>query len=51
MQIVDEYENCFTDTYPVEEWLQGLIELENLSSTFLLHAQMLVRETVNQQGE
>ena len=47
---LSEYHHCFVDSFSVEEWLQGLIELENLSSLFLLHSQMLVRETTDQQG-
>ena len=50
IQLLSEYHHCFVDSFSVEEWLQGLIELENLSSLFLLHSQMLVRETTDQQG-
>lgn len=45
--LVEEFPRYFTDEYSVEDWLQGLIELENLSSSFLLHADLLVRETVD----
>lgn len=46
--LVEEFPRYFTDEYSVEDWLQGLIELENLSSSFLLHADLLVRETVDE---
>ena len=48
--LVAEYDHCLVDSFSVEEWVQGLIELENLSSLFLLHSQMLVRETEDEQS-
>ena len=48
LHLIDEYSNYLSDDYSIEDWLQGLIELENMSSSFLLHAQLLVHESVEQ---
>ena len=48
LHLVNQYSNYLNDDYSIEDWLQGLIELENISSSFLLHAQLLVHECVEQ---
>ena len=48
LHLVDHYSDYLNDDYSIEDWLQGLIELENMSSSFLLHAQLLVHESVDQ---
>ncbi|KAK8830974.1 hypothetical protein WA577_003674 [Blastocystis sp. JDR] len=43
-QVIQNYGGFLTEEYSIEEWLQGLIEIENMTSAFLLHEQMLLRE-------
>ena len=48
LALITSYEGYLTDEYAIEDWLQGLIELENITSSFYLHAQLLVHEMGNE---